>query len=73
MPSGSPTLRARQHLVQHGHLYQHPIARLGDNDAARPVEYAISDGNSAADRQAVHEAAVTGCILEPEFVYPPVP
>ena len=59
--------------MQHGHLHQHAIARLGDNDTAWPVEYAISDGDSAAYRQAVHKAAVTGRILEPGFIYTPVP
>ncbi len=57
--------------MQYRHLHQHAIARFRDNNAAWPIEYAISDSDSTAYRQTVHESAVIGRIIEPGFVNTP--
>jgi hypothetical protein len=57
--------------MQHRHLHDHTVARLLDHDAALPVEDPIRDDHAAPHRQAVHEAAIVGRILEPRLVDAP--
>ena len=53
LPADQPPgagLCSGQHPVQYRHLHQHAVACFGDHNAAWPVEYAVSDRDSAANR-----------------------
>ena len=58
--------------MQYRHLRQHTVACFMNDDAARPIEYRLADDDAAPHRQAMHEAAIVFCDIEPRFVDAPV-
>jgi len=58
--------------VQHGHLREHAIARLGYHYAARAVEDIVGNDDTASNGQAMHETTVFFGIGEPGLINTPV-
>ena len=58
--------------MQNGHLREHAIASLMDHNTSGAIQNFFTNDNSAAHRQAVHEATIFLCVLEPGVVNTPV-